>query len=116
MDCPERERGPYMGDASNQIDAALYSYDAEGLAMTKKTILACVGWTTDTGTIPSRAPSVKPQEIPNQSLAFMTSAYHYWLHSGDKETMTAYYEAFVNYLKLYEMENGLPVYRAGSWT
>ena len=116
MDCPERERGPYMGDASNQIDAALYSYDAEGLAMTKKAILACVGWTTDTGTIPSRAPSVKPQEIPNQSLAFMTSAYHYWLHSGDKETMTAYYEAFVNYLKLYEMENGLPVYRAGSWT
>lgn len=41
MDCPERERGPYMGDASNRIDAALYCYDAEGLAMTKKAILAC---------------------------------------------------------------------------
>lgn len=116
MDCPERERGPYMGDASNQIDAALYSYDAEGLAMTKKAILACIGWTTDSAAIPSRAPSVKPQEIPNQSLAFMTSAYHYWLHSGDVGTMTAYYEAMVNYLKLFEMENGLPVYRAGSWT
>ena len=116
MDCPERERGPYMGDASNQIDAALYGYDAEGFAMTKKAILACIGWTTDSGAIPSRAPSVKPQEIPNQSLAFMTSAYHYWLHSGDVETMTAYYEAFVSYLKLFEMENGLPVYRPGSWT
>ena len=116
MDCPERERGPYMGDASNQIDAALYCYDAEGLAMIKKAILACIGWTTDTGAIPSRAPSVKPQEIPNQSLAFMTSAYHYWMHSGDVETMTAYYEASVNYLKLFEMENGLPVYRPGSWT
>lgn len=116
MDCPERERGPYMGDASNQIDAALYCYDAEGLAMTKKAILACIGWTTDSGAIPSRAPSVKPQEIPNQSLAFMTSAYHYWMHSGDTQTMTAYYEAMVNYLKLFEMENGLPVYRPGSWT
>ena len=116
MDCPERERGPYMGDASNQIDAALYCYDAEGLAMTKKAILACIGWTTDTGAIPSRAPSVKPQEIPNQSLAFMTSAYHYWLHSGDVETMTAYYEAMITYLKLFEMENGLPAYRPGSWT
>ena len=41
MDCPERERCPYMGDASNRIDAALYCYDAEGLAMTKKAILAC---------------------------------------------------------------------------
>ncbi len=116
MDCPERERGPYMGDASNQIDATLYSYDVEGLALTKKAILACIGWTTDSGAIPSRAPSIKPQEIPNQSLAFMTSAYHYWLHSGDVETMTAYYEAFIPYLKLFEMENGLPVYRAGSWT
>ena len=116
MDCPERERGPYMGDASNQIDAALYCYDAEGLAMTKKAILACIGWTTDSAAIPSRAPSVKPQEIPNQSLAFMTSAYHYWMHSGDVETMTTYYEAMITYLKLYEMENGLPVYRPGSWT
>lgn len=115
MDCPERERGPYMGDASNQIDAALYGYDEGALAMTKKAILACVAWTTDSGAIPSRAPSVKPQEIPNQSLAFMSSAYHYWLHSGDSETMTAYYRAFVDYLKLFEMENGLPKYRAGSW-
>lgn len=116
MDCPERERGPYMGDASNQIDAALYCYDEEGLAMTKKAILACLGWTKNSGAIPSRAPSVKPQEIPNQSLAFMSSAYHYWLHSGDVETMTAYCEAMLNYLQLFEMENGLPKYRDGSWT
>ena len=116
MDCPERERGPYMGDASNQIDAALYCYDHQGLAMIKKAILACVGWTTNSGAIPSRAPSVKPQEIPNQSLAFMTSAYHYWMHSGDVQTMTAYYEAMIRYLKLFEMENGLPAYRPGSWT
>ncbi|MBR4210618.1 MAG: alpha-L-rhamnosidase N-terminal domain-containing protein [Lachnospiraceae bacterium] len=118
MDCPERERGPYMGDASNQIDAALYSYDEGGLELTKKAILACLGWTKADGAIPSRAPSVKPQEIPNQSLAFMTSTYHYYLHSGDTETMTAYYKAFVNYLRLFEMdENGLlPLYRSGSWS
>lgn len=116
MDCPERERGPYMGDASNQIDAALYGYDQGGLDMTKKAILACIAWTPDSGAIPSRAPSVKPQEIPNQSLAFMTSAYHYYLASGDIETMTAYYETFLNYLKLFEMKDGLPAYRPGSWT
>ncbi len=115
MDCPERERGPYMGDASNQIDAALYSYDEGGLELTKKAILACIAWTPEGGAIPSRAPSVKPQEIPNQSLIFMSSAYHYYMHSGDTETMTAYYKAFVEYLKLFEMENGLPVYREGSW-
>ena len=117
MDCPERERGPYMGDATNQIDAALYSYDGEALQMIKKAILACVAWTDQSGTIPSRAPSMKPQEIPNQSLAFASSVYRYWLYSGDSETAEAYYRAFVDYLKLYEMgDNGLPKYRAGSWT
>ena len=116
MDCPERERGPYMGDASNEIDAALYSYDQGGLDLTKKAILACVAWTRTDEAIPSRAPSVKPQEIPNQSLIFMTSVYHYWLHSGDRETAEAYCNAFLNYLRLVEMENGLPVYRDGSWT
>ena len=116
MDCPERERGPSMGDASNEIDAALYSYDQGGLDLTKKAILACVAWTGADGAIPSRAPSVKPQEIPNQSLIFMTSVYHYWLHSGDRETAEAYCNAFLNYLRLVEMENGLPVYRDGSWT
>lgn len=116
MDCPERERGPYMGDASNEITATLYGYDEAGLTMTKKAILACIAWTRAEGGIPSRAPSVKPQEIPNQSLAFMTSAYEYWLHSGDRETMSAYYTASVEYLKMFDMENGLPVYRLGTWT
>lgn len=116
MDCPERERGPYMGDAANQIDAALYGFDQGGLDLIRKTILACVAWTTDSGAIPSRAPSVKPQEIPNQSLLFSTAAYRYLLHSGDAATAEAYYRVFVRYLRLFEMgENGLPQYRAGSW-
>ena len=116
MDCPERERGPYMGDGANEADATLYGYDAEGLAMIKKAILACVAWTKADGGIPSRAPSVKPQEIPNQSLAFLSAAYHYWLHSGDVETMSAYYRASVDYLSKFEVNNGILVYREGTWT
>ena len=116
MDCPDRERGPYMGDASNQIDAALYCYDQGALDLIKKSILACVGWVKNDNAIPSRAPSVKPQEIPNQSLAFLTSAYHYFEHTNDVETMTLYAKAAIEYLKLFEMENGLPKYRPGSWT
>ena len=116
MDCPDRERGPYMGDASNQIDAMLYSYGEGSFEMIRKAILNCVAWTTSSNAIPSRAPSTKPQEIPNQSLIFMSSAYHYWLASGDRETMTAYYHAFINYLKLFETdENGFVLYRDGSW-
>ena len=116
MDCPERERGPYMGDGSNEADATLYAYDVEGLHMIKKAILASIAWTKKDGGIPSRAPSVKPQEIPNQSLAFLSAAYHYWLHSGDVETMTAYYRASVDYLQKFEVQDGILVYRDGTWT
>lgn len=116
MDCPDRERGPYMGDASNEVDSTLYCYDQGGLDMIKKSILACIGWVKNDNAIPSRAPSVKPQEIPNQSLAFLTSAYHYFEHSNDVETMTTYTKAAIEYLKLFEMQNGLPKYRPGSWT
>ena len=46
----------------------------------------------------------------------MSSAYHYWLASGDRETMTAYYHAFINYLKLFETDDtGFVLYRDGSW-
>lgn len=63
MDCPERERGPYMGDASNEIDAALYSYDQAGLDLTKKAILACVAWTTQSGAIPAVRPASNPRRF-----------------------------------------------------
>lgn len=116
MDCPERERGPYMGDGSNEADATLYGYDIEGLNMIRKAILASVAWTKADGGIPSRAPSVKPQEIPNQSLAFLSAAYHYWLHSGDVETMTAYYRASVDYLQKFNVQDGILEYRSGTWT
>jgi hypothetical protein len=117
MDCPDRERGPYMGDATNEIDSVFYSYDGAGYAMARKAILNCVGWTPADFAIPSRCPSVKPSEIPNQSLIFVGSVYRYWQYSGDAETAKLYLDAFINYLKLYELdEKGLEVYRNGAWT
>lgn len=117
IDCPERERGPYMGDAANEIDISYYAMDVASHALVRKSILACVGWTGKDNLIPSRAPSSKPHEIPVQSLAFSTAAYNYWLQTGDAETMKAYYTVLVNYLKVWKMkENEMPEYRSGEWT
>lgn len=117
MDCPERERGPYMGDATNEMDIAYYAMDTDALALIKKTILACVGWTGKDKLIPSRAPSNKSHEIPAQSLAFSTAVYNYLMQTGDTETVKAYYAALIEYLKVWNVdEDGMPVYRAGEWT
>lgn len=117
MDCPERERGPYMGDATNEMDITYYAMDTDALALIKKTILACVGWTGKDKLIPSRAPSNKPHEIPAQSLAFSTAVYNYLMQTGDTETVKAYYAALIEYLKVWNVdEDGMPVYRTGEWT
>lgn len=117
MDCPERERGPYMGDATNEMDITYYAMDTDSLALIKKSILACVGWTGKDNLIPSRAPSNKPHEIPAQSLAFSTAVYKYLMQTGDEDTVRAYYTALINYLKVWTTgSDGMPEYRAGEWT
>lgn len=116
MDCPDRERGPYMGDATVQMDNVYYSLDTDALALIKKSVLNCVTWTGTDGLIPSRAPSSKPHEIPVQSLAFAGSAYRYVLYSGDTETGYWYYQDLINYLGVWEMQsNGMPETRDGEW-
>jgi len=116
MDCPERERGPYMGDATNQVDIANYAFSTSAQLLTKKMILSAIAWTGKDNLIPSRAPSVKPSEIPGQSLAFSTAVYNYYLNSGDAETVKQYYSVLINYLKVWNMKaNGMPENRGGEW-
>ncbi len=117
MDCPDRERGPYMGDGTNQMDIAYYAFGESAYAMNKKMILSATAWTGTDGLIPSRAPSFKSHEIPVQSLAFSTSVYNYYMQTGDKETVSQYYKALSNYLKLWTVNtNGRIQLRSGEWT
>lgn len=75
-----------------------------------------MAWTGQDSLIPSRAPSSKPHEIPVQSLAFSTAVYNYWLQTGDKETVSSYYDALSSYLKVWKMkDNGMIETRAGEW-
>ena len=43
MDCPERERSPYIGDSANQISETFYALDKNANELTKKTILSTLG-------------------------------------------------------------------------
>ena len=120
MDCPERERSPYTGDAANQIAETLYALDSDGWTLAKKTYTSLLGWVTDEGdmkdVIPSRWPSKTTNEIPMQNLACIITTYDYYLHTGDKETMKLILPIYVNYLKLWNMnENGTVQYRNGTF-
>lgn len=116
MDCPERERSPYIGDAANQIGETFYSLDENSWAMTKKTILNIIGWTKTDSCIPLRSPSLATNENPVQTLNFLVSVYEYLLYTGDEDTVRLFYPVAVNYLKLWDLNNdGSIVYRDGTF-
>ena len=116
MDCPERERSPYIGDAANQIGETFYSLDENSWAMTKKTILNIIGWTKTDNFIPLRSPSLATNENPVQTLNFLVSVYEYLLYTGDEDTVRLFYPVAVNYLKLWELnDDGSIVYRDGTF-
>lgn len=116
MDCPERERSPYIGDAANQIGETFYSLDENSWAMTKKTILNIIGWTKTDNCIPLRSPSLATNENPVQTLNFLVSVYEYLLYTGDEDTVRLFYPVAVNYLKLWNLnDDGSIVYRDGTF-
>lgn len=116
MDCPERERSPYIGDAANQIGETFYSLDENSWAMTKKTILNIIGWTKTDNCIPLRSPSLATNENPVQTLNFLVSVYEYLLYTGDEATVRLFYPVAVNYLKLWDLnDDGSIVYRDGTF-
>jgi alpha-L-rhamnosidase len=105
MDCPERERTPYVGDAAAQIEQTFYAFDSAGYQLTKKTILTMLGWTYSDFILPARSPTLAAtRDIPLQNLAFLCSVYDYLLYSGDVETVSLFYPAAVTYLNLWKMD------------
>ena len=116
MDCPERERSPYTGDAANQIAETLYSLDENGYKLAKKTYTSLLGWVKDDHIIPTRWPSATTNENPMQNLACIITTYDYYLHTGDRETMKMIYPIYKEYLKLWTMrEDGSVEYRDGTF-
>ena len=115
MDCPDRERAAYAGDAANQGVSALYGYDTTSLALIRKSLLTALGWTGTDHVISSQIPGNNTRELPNQTLALIDLGYVYWMYSGDEQTVRDFYRMAVDYLELYEMKDGLPVNRAGDW-
>ncbi len=138
MDCPDRERAQWWGDAVNELGEAFYVYDARnGPLLAKKGMLELVNWVRPDGSLYSPVPSTghgpKPDtfvlkdfvkdgtwnyELPMQMLASV-GWYGFWTYywnTGDVETITRVYPTVRGYLDLWEQDaNGLVIHRSGEW-
>lgn len=119
MDCPDRERGLWVGDVADQTGAVFYTLDEPGRLLLKKGIDNTIAYRKG-DTIQGLAPGFgayrgKSSELTGQSLQYIDQGiWQYYYNTGDKATLKNAYPAVFNYLKLWSMqENGLPKHRKG---
>lgn len=103
MDCPDRERAEWLGDAVLQMEECFYAFDTASHAICKKLVL-----------------SKQINGLPGQNLIAHGEYgdWNYYLYTGDLATLTAIYSSTREYLQRYVLgETGLPVHRPeqGDW-
>ena len=135
MDCPDRERAQWWGDAVNEIGEAFYVFDAEnGPKLAKKAMYELMLWQRTDSTIYSPVPSGRVldeeeykknsqaghwnRELPRQMLASVGwyGFWTYYLYTGDKQTIVDLYPRVKDYLNVWKLgKDGLVVHRPGEW-
>ena len=118
MDCPDRERGQWIGDVSVQAPQIFYAMDKEAVSLLKKAILNFIGLRNG-DVLVGNVPGIHSRELPGQSLHAigelgMIAAYYN--NTKDKELLSFCLEPMIRYLKLWEMgTDGMVVPRQGDW-
>ncbi len=119
MDCPDRERAQWWGDAVLESGEAFYALDRRADLLMKKGMYELMNWQRADSTIFSPVPAGNwNQELPGQMLSSVGyyGFYNYYLHTGDIEPIAALYEPVKKYLEVYKLQdNGVLVLRNGGW-
>mgnify|MGYP001791302954 FL=1 len=120
MDCPDRERAQWWGDAVLESGETFYALDRKADLLTRKGILELMNWQRPDGTIFSPVPAGNwDKELPGQMLASVGyyGFWNYYWHSGDLETIRDIYEPVKKYLSVWQLkDNGTVQVREGGWT
>lgn len=116
MDCPDRERAQWWGDATNEMIMTMYSMDTNSYLLYQKGVDAMLSHAED-GVLQTVVPiSGDYFELPVQQLAGIVGFLTYYQYTGDKAFVEKVYDHSINYLKLWDIgENNLVVHREGSW-
>lgn len=116
MDCPDRERAQWIGDAVIESEMSVYCLSPEGAALFRKAIITTYGWVHQDGVIQTVAPDgVMAYELPQQNLAFLVGCVNYVEYTGDRSVVPMVLSMAEGYLPLWEMQDGLVRHRKGSW-
>ncbi|HEY4206577.1 MAG TPA: alpha-L-rhamnosidase C-terminal domain-containing protein, partial [Puia sp.] len=120
MDCPDRERAAWTGDAVNESGQAFYALSPSSHALTKKWLYELIRWQRDDGAIFSPVPAGNwVNELPCQSVTSIGEfgLWNYYLNTGDRQAIVDLYEGARRYLDLWKEDGrGTVIFRRGNWT
>lgn len=120
MDCPERERAQWTGDAVNQMGQTFYAFSPSSNDLSRKWLRELINWQKPDGTIYAPVPAGNwVGELPCQSVTSIGyfGLWTYYLHSGDKAIINELYTPAKRYLDLWEEDGkGTMKFRKGDWT
>ena len=119
MDCPDRERAQWWGDAVNEIGESFYALSPSSSRLARKAIYELCDWQRPDKTLFSPVPAGNwDKELPTQMLASI-GEYGFWtyyLNSGDRQTAVDAYPHVRDYLSLWKLDaQGLVIHRSGGW-
>jgi hypothetical protein len=119
LDCPDRERAQWTGDAVNESGQAFYALSPEANALSRKWLHELVDWQKANGQLYAPVPQGNwTKELSGQVLSSVGyfGLWNYYLHTGDRQTLVDLYDRIRRYLNLYVIEeNGLVRFRTGEW-
>lgn len=115
MDCPDRERAQWWGDASISMEEAIYSLDKNANYLYKKGVNTTIGWKHDDIFLTiSPTNELNSMHLPIQMLLGIVSMYDYYLYTGEIDYLEQIYPYVKDYLYMWKIEpDGLMSYESG---
>lgn len=89
-DCPNRERGQWWGDVSEQILYSFYLYDQSSIKLAQKAYRELMYTQKSDGSLYTTAPG-KAFNLPDQNMAAVSLLWDYYLYTGDKALLEELY-------------------------
>ncbi len=119
MDCPDRERAQWTGDAVLEAEEAFYALDTSSHALARKWLYELINWQRPDGSFFAPVPAGNwDKELPDQVLASIGyyGIWNHYMHTGNKQILHDLYPAVRKYLSLWERDGDLVKLRKGEWT
>ena len=118
MDCPDRERGQWIGDVSSQVPQVFHVLSNESVLLVQKAIRDFIR-NRDDHVLRGNVPGVCSSELPSQSLNAISEVgmiAEYYKHTGDRELLAFCYQPMLDYLNLWTFHgDGTVISRPGNW-